>query len=152
MTNTPSAKHLIDYVAAGYELIPLHRWDAKTGKGTLLGKAPRDKGWPEKAYEHDALVTHVRKGGNFGVRLRPADLILDVDPRNFPEGEDMLARLQADFDLDLDAYPHVVTGSGGHHFYMRKPSDLEILETIAGYPGIEFKTMGRQVVAVESPR
>ena len=37
-----------------------------------------------------------RDGLNVGVRLPPTWMVLDVDPRNFPEGRDPLAHLLAE--------------------------------------------------------
>lgn len=83
------------------------------------------------------------------------DLVVDVDPRNFPDGETLdtdnpLRRLCAAVGLDPDAYPTVVTGSGGLHLYMTKPTDVALLDTHPDYPGVEFKSRGRQVVAAGS--
>lgn len=82
---------------------------------------------------------------NIGVRLRDTDLVIDVDPRNFVGGADSFADLAVDFGLP-DA-PFVRTGGGGFHHYFRKPADMAVLNEIAGYPRVEFKSLGRQVVA-----
>lgn len=37
---------------------------------------------------------------------------------------------------------------GGHHYYLRKPADLATVAHVAAYPGIDFKTVGGQVVAL----
>lgn len=50
-----------------------------------------------------------------GVRLRPIDLVLDVDSRHFLDGDDPVARLASDLSVDLSDYPTCVTGSGGRH-------------------------------------
>jgi hypothetical protein len=136
--------------AAGYELIPLHRWNetraGKNGKIQQLGKAPRDKAWTTKKYTNENLLADARATYiNLGVRLRTTDLIVDVDPRN--GGNESLERLKMDLALDLDAYAVVATGSGGRHFYMRKPAHISTVGKIEGYNGIDFKTAGGQVVA-----
>ncbi|HCL14578.1 MAG TPA: transcriptional regulator, partial [Pseudomonas sp.] len=121
---------------AGYELIPL-----RAGS-----KAPRDKEWTRRRYNTKQVIAEARQNaGNLGVRLRPTDLVVDVDPRN--GGDDSLKALAADAGLSLDHYPHVLTGGGGHHYYMRKPADIRTVGKLAGYPGIDFKTAGGQVVA-----
>lgn len=150
MTKTPSPEYLEDHAEAKLDLIALHQWNSKDRFGHLRGKRPRDKDWRKITYDLNQLVKHIRNGGNVGVRLQKTDIVLDVDPRNFKAGDDPLARLQADFGLDLDACPHVLTGGGGHHYYMRKPPHLDISEKVGDYPGIEFKTFGRQVVAAGS--
>jgi hypothetical protein len=44
----------------------------------------------------------------------------------------------------------VRTGGGGFHFYLRKADDVEVVDKLATYPGIEFKSKGRQVVTAGS--
>lgn len=135
--------------AAGLELIPLNVPDAVDRKGRNVGKAPqgaRWRTWP--AMGRSEARDHMASDGNVGVRLREEDLVIDVDPRNFEDGDDPLARLEADLGLALRAIcPTVITGSGGLHLYMRKPADASVRDTLEDYQGIEFKTFGRQVVA-----
>lgn len=133
---------------AGLTLIPLHRWDARDAKGRARGKSPIDGAWQSRDYDsRDVLAQAERRGLNVGVRLPSSWMVLDVDPRNFPEGRDPLAELAADARLDLDACPRVRTGSGGHHYWFRKPADVQVLDSLEDYPGVEFKSHGRQVVA-----
>lgn len=132
-------------------LIPLHRWDAKDAKGRPRGKTPRDGAWQARDYDSREVLEHAaRDGRNVGVRLSAEWLVLDVDPRNFPEGRDSLAELVADTGLDLSTAPHTMTGSGGHHYWFRKPADVQVLDSLEDYQGVEFKSAGRQVVAAGS--
>ncbi len=124
-------------MGAGHELIPLN------------GKVPSAKGWraakplePEQAFDRLELAK-----GNVGVRLRPTDLVIDVDPRNFDKGDDPVRRLEAEFNIRLADWTTTVTGSGGTHHYMRVEGGQSFLNELAAYPGIEFKAFGRQVVA-----
>jgi len=136
----------------GMELIPLHRPDDVDAKGRRVGKAPLSSGWRRSpalsAAEARQLMSE--EGHNVGVRLRDVDLVIDVDLRNFAEGDDPLRRLQADLSLDLSAAPRVETGSGGQHIYMRKPPDVALRDSLEAYQGVEFKSLGRQVVAAGS--
>ncbi|MEA5669036.1 bifunctional DNA primase/polymerase [Stenotrophomonas sp. MH1] len=143
-------------IRAGLTLIPLHRWDAKDARGRDRGKTPRDGAWQARDYDSREVLEQARRDGrNVGVRLPPTWMVLDVDPRNFggkddpgnTAGRDPLAELARDARLDLSACPHVVTGSGGHHYYFRKPADVQVLDSLEDYPGVEFKSHGRQVVA-----
>lgn len=135
--------------AAGHELIPLHDKDAVGFGGKRVGKRPLHKGWTtETPMTLDEAVLHMAGGGNVGVRLRGADLVVDVDPRLFDVGDDPVARLWRDFMLP--ECPFVRTGGGGFHFYLRKPADMEVADKLAAYKGIEFKSKGRQVVAAGS--
>lgn len=131
---------------AGYELIPLNAPDALDRKGRNVGKAPIKPKWRTlPALTLDEAVAHLASGHNVGVRLRDTDLIVDVDPRHFAEGDDPLARLLKDFGLP--ECPTVLTGGGGFHLYLRKPAEVHVAGSLKAYPGIEFKTLGRQVVA-----
>src|SRR3546814_4544320 len=84
---------------------------------------------------------------NVGVRLRLCDLVVDVDPRNFDDGDDPVKRLEELLGRSLDAWPTVMTGSGGRHHYMIVPEGFLAMDSVADFPGIEFKGHGRQVVA-----
>lgn len=119
------------YVEAGYALIP------------LKGKIPTIKEWTEiplGAFGEKELADC-----NYGVSLRAEDLVIDIDPRNFNEGDRPVARLVAAIKAPLTSYT-VGTGGGGRHVYFKKPSDILICSSLRDYPGIEFKSRGRQVV------
>ena len=134
----PAVEQLEAYEASGAELIQ------------LVGKRP-GKGWHKKAPMTVAQsIGHVERGGNVGVRLRPTDLVIDVDPRNYESGDHPLGRLAKAVDVDFGAYPTVVTGSGGLHIYMTLPEPHQVLNELADFKGVEFKSHGRQVVAAGS--
>ena len=147
-------------------LIPLHKYDAaredKEGRTVKLGKSPRHKNWtdrPPDEYTYDNAVTNMSNGCNVGVRMDGVRngqrmLVIDCDPRNYeidPLTEEPINSAEAFFDavgLNIDDYPVVVTGSGGLHVYVTIPANFEHVESIEGYPGVEFKSgKGRQVVA-----
>lgn len=139
-SDTPSMRDpdaLGAHAAAGHDLIPVD------------GKAPAERGWRRAApLSLERAKARLAAGRNVGVRLRDTDLVIDVDPRHFAEGDDPFARLKADFGL-ADA-PFVRTGGGGFHHYFRKPEDVRIVGALADYPGVEFKSAGFQVVAAGS--
>ncbi|MBG4701564.1 AAA family ATPase [Pseudomonas aeruginosa] len=141
---TPSFEAATDYRRVRLDLIPLRRRD----------KMPADRRWQERAYDQAEVLERARCDGlNLGVRL-PADVVVvDVDPRNFPAGRDSLAELAAAVGLDLASAPHVLTGNlshPGHHYYFRKPAGAALLDSVEGFEGVEFKSLGRQVVAAGS--
>lgn len=147
------------YLAAGIQLIPLHNHaneDEHKGKRRKRGKSPAHSNWTKRTYRSADQVTHMEVGDNVGVRLTRADLVLDVDPRGFPEGEDVTTdnpfrRNCADAGLDVEEHPTVVTGSEGLHIYMSKPEDVSTRDSLNDqYPGVEFKSFGRQVVSAGS--
>lgn len=130
-----------------YELIPLHSPATLDAKGREIGKAPL-KGWRTcPSLEVDDAMQRLTEGSNVGVRLRETDLVIDIDPRNFAPGDDPVKRLSDALDIHLDDWPHVVTGAGGHHFYMTVPTGFRAVDTLDDYRGIEFKGHGRQVVS-----
>jgi len=134
----PAVEQLEDYEASGTEFIRLD------------GKVPR-KGWRTKAAMTPIeAMEHMEVGGNVGIRLRPTDLVIDVDPRNFAKGDNPIDRLANDLSIDLGGYPRVETGSGGSHYYMRLPEPMSVRNELPEYPGVEFKTHGRQVVSAGS--
>lgn len=140
---------------AGYQLIPLHPWDRVSidarGKKRNDGKRPRDGNWIRRPYDTGRVIEEaVSVGSNVGVRLRPGDLVIDYDPRNDPSrGEEptSLSELMLWSGVDPTDWPTVKTGSGGLHIYLTKPADVAILDSLKEFPGVEFKTVGRQVVA-----
>jgi len=123
----------------GFTLIPLagHR------------KAPRDRNWTKCSYDTRAVAKQcASQDWNAGVRLTKSQLVIDVDPRN--GGNEGFLNLCLDLGLDDSTWPHVITGSGGSHYYLTKPADVSVLDTLKEYPGVEFKSKGRQVVAAGS--
>ncbi|KPQ16694.1 MAG: putative P-loop ATPase [Rhodobacteraceae bacterium HLUCCO18] len=149
---------LAPLIEAGYQLIPLHNHaheDEHKGKRRKRGKSPIHGNWTKRPYKSADQVAHMEAGDNVGVRLTNVDLVLDVDPRNFPEGEDLYSpgspfvELVLWTGIDPGLYPTVATGSGGLHVYMTKPEDVFTRDSLGEgqYPGVEFKSFGRQVVA-----
>lgn len=132
------------------DLIPLHAPNDVDAKGRPIGKAPLRSGWRrEKPLTETEATAHLACGKNLGARLRDDQLVIDADPRNYPAGDNPLARLIA--DVGLPHGPTVETGGGGFHLYMRKPADMRVRDALPElYPGIEFKTVGRQVVVPPS--
>ena len=121
---------------------------------TILAKGKKNpiiKNWLDKLIPYSKITEYSRNGYNIGFVLSDTDLVVDCDPRNYKDGIDSLELLQNDLGCRLqDHAPTVRTGGGGYHFYFSKPSDLNINEVLDKYPGIEFKTEGRQVCAAGS--
>jgi hypothetical protein len=114
----------------------------------LVGKRPRDTGWRLNDYSPEECQAWISTGGNVGVRLRDDDLVVDADPRNFPAGDNVLARLTSTFGIG--DCPVVETGGGGWHLYLKKPPHLAVAGHLADFPGIDLKSVGGQVVAAGS--
>eukprot|EP01036_Dinobryon_divergens_P049752 gene49752-66645_t len=134
---THDPKALDAHADAGHHLIPID------------GKRPVENGWRRSApMSLNQAKARLEAGKNVGVRLLPTDLVIDIDPRHFAEGDDPMARLT--FAFGLPEMPFVRTGGGGLHHYLRKPVDAKIVNSLSEYQGIEFKSYGRQVVAAGS--
>ena len=121
---------------------------------TILAKGAKNpivKNWLDKLISYSSITEYFQNGYNIGFVLSDTDLVVDCDPRNYKDGIDSLELLQNDLGCRLqDHAPTVRTGGGGFHFYFSKPSDLNINEVLDKYPGIEFKTEGRQVCTAGS--
>ena len=99
------------YIDQGFTLFPLH------GKVPVKGCAWRDM----------AFDPFFACDGNFGVQLRPDDLVIDIDPRNggtasFAALVDVLGGLPATFAVQ--------TGSGGTHLYFRRGGGIKIRKNL----------------------
>jgi len=128
----------------------------RADRSVRTGKQPIDSEWTTRRYPDGLDVADAcrSRGLNIGVRLRATDLVVDVDPRNFPEGQTLdtpgnpLRRLCSDHGIDLKASPVVRTGSGGVHVYLSKPKEpTRVRKGLSDYPGIDFLSVGRFVVA-----
>ncbi|MDA8586729.1 DUF5906 domain-containing protein [Rhodobacteraceae bacterium] len=160
MTAQTDASQLSPLIDAGYQLLPLHHYtyeDEYKGKRRKRGKSPVDNAWMKKVYRSDLQVQYMEEGYNVGVRLRSDELVLDIDPRAFPDGQTLSSSVNPYVELVLwtginpDLYPTVETGSGGLHIYMAKPANVSTRDSLNDqYPGIEFKSFGRQVVSAGS--
>jgi hypothetical protein len=126
-------------LSEGYELFPL----------APHSKRPRDEGFLLHDYAGFDWSAHLTKGGGSGVRARRCDLFMDVDPKN--GGLDSFKALQWDVDNSFEGYPlvHTGRGNGGFHVYMRLPVEAGARWRwhVKEYPGIDFQTLGRYVVA-----
>ena len=148
----------IDLYTEDFDLVPLHKFDRtkvvtdKEGndKTVYLGKQPLEAGWRDSSVSIQRLRAMVSKGHNFGVRLKPGQIVVDVDYRNMPKGRDTFADLCKDVGIDIDDNATVRTGSGGLHVYFTCPIDFKRQNMSDKYPGVEFKSVGNQVVAAGS--
>jgi hypothetical protein len=156
---SPDVTAIQPYTAAGFTLLPLHKWNKKSknkkGKTREDGKRPIDADWTNKKYKNADQLKHMEAGFNVGVQLKGSQLVIDVDPRNMPTNPDGSRRdtfieLCTAIGMNPDEFVQVITGSGGLHVYMTKPEDIAVVDSLEGYQGVEFKTRGRQVVSAGS--
>lgn len=127
------------YLGSGWQPIPLRK----------ASKAPLDSEWTKRKYDPRKVVDAcILNGRNMGIRLRADQLVLDVDPRR--GGRNGFRKLCNDLRLKPKDWPCVLTGGGGRHYYLTLPPGTRIVETHDEFEGIEFKSVGRQVVAAGS--
>jgi len=148
-------EQLKPYLDGDADLIPLNIWNKQTtdkkGKVQQRGKTPLYPDWTKSKGNISKVLELIKKSYNVGYRIPDDEIIIDIDHRNFGD-EDSLAKLCEFLGVEdlADRCPTVITGSGGFHYYMKKPKDVNIRETIDQFKGIEFKTVGRQVVTAGS--
>ncbi len=147
-----NAEELRRYIRGGFTLIPHHTHDAtieKRGKVRKLGKAPLHKNWSSRTDYNTAHVLDeaIKTNRNVGIQLKADQLVIVVDPSN--GGTEGFAALRKALGIDPSDYPTCVTGSGELHLYMSKQPGL-IVDTLPDFPGVEFKSEGRRVVAAGS--
>lgn len=138
LTDSKIHQSLLSYVEAGFRVIPLN------------GKVPTIRNWTQLLYDPFIDLKHFP--GNFGIALDETHLIVDIDPRNFPNGKSSYQALISQIGVDLREMQTftVQTGGGGYHFYFTKPREHAIRPLLKEYPGVEFKTKGHQVVGAWS--
>ncbi|WP_051389635.1 bifunctional DNA primase/polymerase [Bradyrhizobium sp. Ec3.3] len=149
---TLQAPSLRRYSATHGTLIPLHRHDAESARhGSIRkdGKRPLHTDWTKRPYSSTKVLAWcLTNNHNVGVRLPASVVVVDIDPRN--GGNEGWDNLCMEYGIDDAAWPCVITGSGGRHYYLAKPSDVPLVDTLKDFPGVEFKSKGRQVVAAGS--
>lgn len=141
-TGVDKLQQIDAYAAAGFRLTPIRTQDPHRGK------APLETNWTDTPFE--PIPDHkTYQKCNFGVVLDDDHLVVDIDPRNYPDGRKVWTELSSVIGLapeDLKMTFIVQTGGGGKHIYFKKPAHIQTRHTLHEYPGIEFKTKGRQVI------
>lgn len=142
---SPKVEAIKALTAAGFALIPvcrLHVEHQHHGKPCKTpGKVPTFPDWastPVGTYHEGNIVE------NYGVVIADGWLVVDIDPRNFEPGDNPVARLFQKIG-PLDSFT-VKTGGGGLHIYLRVPKGTLVINELKEYAGVEFKSVGRQVV------
>ena len=150
----PQPGQIVAYDAAGWTFVRLHHFAAtKTlanGRVMELGKAPIGKKWTKAGVPLVAATAHMNAGRNVGALIPEGWAVIDVDPRAFPEGRQVLSEFARAMGLDLTKFPFVITGTKGRHYFGRIPLDYKGAVKHPDYPGVEFKQIGAQVVTAGS--
>lgn len=106
-------------------------------------KEPACTDWPERKPDPIAAAEEEQRylrAGAYGVVLKPDDLVIDIDPRNFVDGVNPWHKLREYLNLPKIKAPAVKTGGGGVHIYFKKPADVELVYRLKDFPGMEIKT------------
>ena len=121
---------------AGCDLIPL----------APKGKKPLQSKWTTRPRTLKAeLQAAIKRGCNIGMRLKPEDLIIDVDVKDGKPGLKSYETLTIDYP-DLYGLSHCThTPSGGFHVWLTKAPG-KIRKSHGDYPGIDFLSQGAQVL------
>ncbi len=121
------------YAQEGYATFPTSNKRPLRGgeswKQSFIDVFPEDKNYPYK---------------EFGVVLKPDDLVIDIDPRNFPEGRKVWTEFCDNFQVPkyIQKTTIVQTGSGGMHVYLKKPGVFKIRKNLKDFSGIDFLSEG----------
>lgn len=108
------------------------------------GKMPIEKGWVNAQY--DPFLTPEDFPDNYGIVLQDDDLVVDADPRNYKGGVNSLDKLAKTVGYNFQDTFVVRTGGDGFHVYLKKNPKVKVQEKHEDYPGLEFKSKGRQVI------
>ena len=128
---------------------------ARAGYGTFAttGKKEPANGFRWKKAVVDTAPNMMKYPyGQFGVKLKADDLVIDLDPRNM-KGREIWTELKHQVSVlqDLQAKATIVrTGGGGLHVYLRKPPDFGIRKSLKEFPGVDFLSEGAYVIGAGS--
>jgi putative DNA primase/helicase len=137
--------------ALGMRVFPAHtvhkgRCSCNSTQCQNPGKHPRFGGWQTEATTDPAQIRRWRSTlpqANWGYAVDGA--VLDVDPRN--GGDESVMQLQRDHGPLPDTW-RSLTGGGGEHHYFTLPEGVTVKSgPLAGYPGLDIKTVGSLVIA-----
>lgn len=90
--------------------------------------------------------------GQFGVKLKADDLVIDLDPRNM-KGRQVWSEIKQRVSMaqELESTATIVrTGSGGLHIYLRKPPQFMIRKSLKEFPGVDFLSEGAYIIGAGS--
>ncbi len=102
------------------------------------GKTPAIDGW------RSVLPGQYPPTPNYGIALTEGDLVLDFDPRNYPEGRNMLEEFLKEFQLPSTRV--VRSPRGGLHIYFTKRASYKVRKAQPRWPGVDFLSAGAYVV------
>lgn len=146
VVNPPLIEIIKKYHQAGFIITPLN------------GKIPTQKNWQRATLEESKGQLD---NGDFnsinsaGFVIPDSMIIVDVDNHGDNTGTESLKKLSEHYGFDVQANAAITTNtaSGGLHLYYKKNAEhqeMSIANSLKGFPGVEFKSLKRQVVIPES--
>ena len=149
----------LEYADAGFAVFPLHTiTDGKCTCGEECkspGKHPKVMSWVNSRTTNKASINKWGQAGlwdsaNIGIATGSiSDLIVvDIDPKN--GGDESFSDMVTGYEMPATA--HVLTGSGGSHFYFRHDDTIPggAVREGSAVLGIDVQSDGRYVVAPPS--
>lgn len=136
-SNESLRQQIDDYLSLEHVIIPLN------------DKIPLQKNWQKTTFAEVDKRTF--KGfQSFGFVIPEDILIIDVDNHGSNIGDESLVKLATDYNINLSKKNNFIVrtaGNGSHYYFKIKelPTN-KLLNALPAYPGIEFKSKGRQVV------
>jgi hypothetical protein len=138
------------YRRFGADLIPLEKYIL----GEKLSKKPLLPHWSKAFYDPGTIDRMFEDGHSVGYRPKADELVIDVEAASpgghSIDGRESFRRLVDDFGIDLTQVPKVSSPSGGCHYYFTKNPLAKTVKKLTQYPGIDFLSLGCQVVAAPS--
>lgn len=132
------------------DLIPLNPFVLKD----VASKATYRSGWTTASYTKEQLQEFIDENHSLGYRLKPTELVIDVEVMTEEghdiDGRESFKKLCKDCDIDPATVPCVSSPVGGRHYYFALPPDTKVAIKHDDYPGIDFLSGGRYVVAAGS--
>ena len=86
--------------------------------------------------------------GQYGIKLKADDLVIDLDPRNM-KGRAVWSELKTQVSTlqEIEKLATIVrTGNNGLHIYLRKSPEFKIRKNLKEFPGVDFLSEGGYVI------
>lgn len=119
----------------------------------LRDKKPFIKNWQQEEWQSTFSKERYKDVVSAGFVIPKNYLVIDVDNHDNQQGTASIKQMSVDYNYNFikNAKVKVNTANGGLHLYYKLSNgDIQIPNSLAKYPSVEFKHTGRQVVIPES--
>jgi len=152
-------ENIMDFAEAGYHILLIRGVDdkgkCKCGNPDCENqyKHPRIGNWSSAKMpapsEVESLIENRVFEQSYGLILKEDDLVVDFDPRNNLNAIKELNEVLG-IDVEKESTLTVKTGSGGKHFFFKKPTTVNTVKNLPEIKGIDFLSKGSFVVGCGS--